>query len=79
MAESVETGETYSGDFYCVKCKEKRAGRGQGRRDERPSHGQGHVPRLRHQPQPHPRQGLSRAVEQSRRAVHPVGWTALAH
>ena len=24
MAESVETGETYTGDFYCVKCKEKR-------------------------------------------------------
>ena len=24
MAESVETGEMYTGDYYCVKCKEKR-------------------------------------------------------
>ena len=28
MAESVETGETYKGDFYCVKCKEKREAEG---------------------------------------------------
>ena len=52
--------ETYKGEFYCVKCKEKREAEGKvvvsenGRR-----HGQGRVPRVRHQPQPHPRQGLS--------------------
>lgn len=26
---ATETGETYSGEFYCVKCKEKREAEGQ--------------------------------------------------
>ena len=52
--------ETWSGEFYCVKCKEKREADGevQGERQGHPD-GQGCLPRLRHQPQPHPRQGLS--------------------
>ena len=54
--------ETYSGEFYCVKCKEKREAEGNVVVDERPPHGQGQVPRLRHEPQPHPRQGLTLAA-----------------
>ena len=52
--------ETWSGEFYCVKCKEKREAEGevQGQRQGHPD-GQGRLPRVRHQPQPHPRQGLS--------------------
>ena len=52
--------ETWSGEFYCVKCKEKREAewRGQGQRQGHPD-GEGRLPRVRHQPQPHPRQGLS--------------------
>ena len=51
--------ETWSGEFYCVKCKEKREAerRGQGQRQGHPD-GQGCLPRLRHEPEPHPRQGL---------------------
>jgi len=28
MADTTETGETYTGDFYCVKCKDKRDAEG---------------------------------------------------
>ena len=51
--------ETYSGEFYCVKCKEKRQAEGKVVETQRPPHGQGQVPGVRHEPQPHPRQGLS--------------------
>ena len=60
--------ETWSGEFYCVKCKEKREadGRGPGQRQGHPD-GQGRLPRLRHQPQPHPRQGLTSSPQTRRR------------
>ena len=62
--------ETYNG--YCVKCKEKRDFEGEVARDERPPDGQGHLPGLRHQDEPDPRQGLIRRVT-TRRPWQPVG------
>ena len=61
--EEAVMAETWSGEFYCVKCKEKREAerRGQGQRQGHPD-GQGRLPRLRHQPEPHPRQGLTQPV-----------------
>ena len=60
--ETPMADETYKGEFYCVKCKEKREAEGKvvvsdnGRRMAK-----GVVPRLRHEPQPHPGQGLTRS------------------
>ena len=52
--------ESYTGEAYCVKCKEKRDFTGEVKVSAlRPPHGAGHLPRLRHQAQPDPRQGLS--------------------
>ena len=59
--------ETYKGDVYCVKCKEKREAEGKvavsdnGRRMAK-----GQSPRLWHEPEPHPRQGLSHRVSRER-------------
>ena len=69
--------ETYAGEFYCVKCKEKREAEGDvvvsesGRQD-----GQGRLSGLRHQAQPHPRQGLS-SISSPEGIVRPDG--ALRH
>ena len=70
--------ETYAGEFYCVKCKEKREAEGDvvisesGRQ-----HGQGRLSGLRHQAEPDPRQGLSRTRTAPRGIVRPDG--ALRH
>src|SRR3954451_24574808 len=41
------------------------SGRGQGRRDQRPPDGEGAVPGVRHEPQPDPRQGLTRPASRT--------------
>ena len=56
--------ESYTGEAYCVKCKEKREFTGEVV-ERRPPDGAGHLPRVRHQAQPHPRQGLT---------LHPRPW-----
>ena len=74
--------ETYKGEFYCVKCKAKREA---GRRLSCPTTAvawPGPVPRLWHEPQPHPRQGLiadlpTRAPIRTDRGPRAIGlWTA---
>ena len=73
MAESVETGETYKGDFYCVKCKEKREAEGRVVETNGRRMAKGFVPRVRHQPQPHPRQGLIHRTATGRDHEHGSG------
>src|SRR5689334_578190 len=48
------------------------AGRRPGRGDQWPSYGQGQVPCVRDEPEPHPRQGLSHRYQHRRREGRPV-------
>ena len=72
--------ETWSGEFYCVKCKEKREAEGEIQR-QRQGHqdGQGRLPGLRHQPEPHPRQGLRASALELIAAASPFGWRRRLH
>ena len=49
--------ETYSGEFYCVKCKEKREASGDVHVNDKGTRmAKAKCPGLRHQPEPHSRQ-----------------------
>ena len=51
--------ETWSGEFYCVKCKEKREAEGEVKVNDKGTRMAKAVCPVWHQPEPHPRQGLS--------------------
>jgi len=55
------TTDTYSGEFYCVKCKEKRQAEARWSRPTVAGWPRA-VPGLRHQPEQDPRQGLSTPI-----------------